>query len=178
MEITLRQAAKSDLPAILWLYSQLGQDDGAILDRQEADLIWEKMRTYPDYCLYVALADGRIVGTFALLIMDNIAHCGARSAVLEDVVVEEGMRGQGVGRQMMYYAGGLCREKGCYKMTLSSSRHRKSAHRFYESLGFTLHGYSFSMTIAAAEVPTLKTVPGLQKISGIRTDKVERYECC
>lgn len=178
MEISLRQAAKSDLPAILSLYGQLGQDDGAILDRQEAGHIWEKMRTYPDYRLYVALADGRVVGTFALLIMDNIAHCGARSAVLEDVVVEEGMRGRGVGRQMMHYAGSLCREKGCYKMTLSSNRHRESAHRFYESLGFALHGYSFSITVADAEIPAVPTVPEMQEISEIITDKVERYECC
>jgi GNAT superfamily N-acetyltransferase len=178
MEITLRQAAKSDLPAILSLYGQLGQDDGAILDREEAGNIWEKMGIYPDYRLYVALADDQVVGTFALLIMDNIAHCGARSAVLEDVVVEEQLRGRGVGRQMMRYAGSLCREKGCYKMTLSSNRNREAAHQFYESLGFTLHGYSFSMTVAATEIPAFGTAPGLHETSTIRTVKVERYECC
>lgn len=178
MEITLRQAAKSELPAILSLYGQLGQDDGAILDVHEAGHIWERMQTYPDYRIYAALADGRVVGTFALLIMDNIAHRGARSAVLEDVVVEERLRGRGVGRQMMRYAGGLCREKGCYKMTLSSNRNRESAHRFYESLGFTLHGYSFSMTIAAVEIPVPGPGRGHQEIPGFRTDKVERYECC
>jgi GNAT superfamily N-acetyltransferase len=178
MNITLRQAAKSDLPALLSLYGQLGQDDGAVLDRQEADHIWEKMQTYPDYRIYAALADGRVAGTFALLIMDNIAHCGARSAVLEDVVVEEQLRGKGIGRQMIRHAVSLCRGKGCYKITLSSNRNRASAHRFYESLGFALHGYSFSMTIAAAEIPVPGPVRGLQEIPGFRIDKVERYECC
>ncbi len=178
MEFTLRPATKSDLPAILSLYSQLGQDDGAVLDQLEAGLIWERMQTYPDYRIYVSLADGRVVGTFALLIMDNIAHCGARSAVLEDVVVEEQLRGRGIGRQMMRYAVSLCREKGCYKMSLSSNRNRESAHRFYESLGFALHGYSFSMTFAAAEISVPEPAPELQEISGSRTDKEERYECC
>jgi GNAT superfamily N-acetyltransferase len=44
---------------------------------------------------------------------------------------------------MMQYAIQLCRRAGCYKVTLSSNLKRKSAHEFYESLGFQRHGYSF-----------------------------------
>jgi hypothetical protein len=36
-------------------------------------------------------------------------------------------------------------------MALSSSRQRSAAHRFYESLGFVRHGYSFSTEIGAGE---------------------------
>jgi len=75
--------------------------------------------------------------------MDNLGHMGAPSAVLEDVVVAEECRGMGVGKLMMEYAHELCRLKGCYKMTFSSNINRKAAHRFYESLGFRKHGYSF-----------------------------------
>ena len=32
---------------------------------------------------------------------------------------------------------------GCYKMALSSNLKREAAHRFYDSLGFGRHGYSF-----------------------------------
>jgi hypothetical protein len=35
------------------------------------------------------------------------------------------------------------KEKGCYKMTLSSNLKRESAHAFYDSLGFKKHGFSF-----------------------------------
>jgi GNAT superfamily N-acetyltransferase len=37
----------------------------------------------------------------------------------------------------------LCRDKGCYKLALSSNSRRSRAHAFYESLGFKRHGYSF-----------------------------------
>jgi len=37
----------------------------------------------------------------------------------------------------------IAKEKGCYKLTLSSNLRREAAHAFYESLGFTKHGYSF-----------------------------------
>ena len=145
MNIILREAQEADLPAILSLYGQLGQDDGTVLSLGEATCIFDKLRSYPNYRIHVALADSKIVGTFALLVMDNLAHRGARSAILEDVVVDEGLRGQGVGKKMMAYAGNLCREKQCYKMALNSNRHRVEAHRFYESLGYERHGYSFAI---------------------------------
>jgi len=146
MEITLREATENDLPDILQLYSQLGQDDGAVLPLDQAHRIFARIKTYPDYSLQLALLDNRVVGVFALLIMDNFGHMGAPSAVLEDVVVAADLRGQGVGRRMMEYANALCRRKGCYKMTFSSNINRVDAHRFYESLGFKKHGYSFYVT--------------------------------
>jgi GNAT superfamily N-acetyltransferase len=151
MELALRAATEDDLPAILSLTAQLGQDDGKVLGLEEAVRIFARMKSYPDYRMYVALLNGRVVGTFSLLIMDNMAHLGARSAILEDVVVEEGLRGRGIGKRIMGYAGSLCRDKGCYKMALTSGRNREAAHRFYESLGFARHGYSFSMTYATTD---------------------------
>lgn len=143
MELTLRAATESDLPAILSLYSQLGEDDGSVLELKDAVSIFNRMKAYPDYRIYLALLDGNIVGTFALLVMDNLGHRGTPSAVLEDVVVDGSQRGKGIGKQMMEYAHELCRQKGCYKMTFSSNRNREAAHRFYESLEFKRHGYSF-----------------------------------
>lgn len=141
--VHIRPAAKADLPAVLRLYAQPGLDDGASLPLDEAQRIFERFATYPDYVLYVAEADGAIVGTFALLVMDNLAHLGARSAIVEDVVVDSAHRGEGIGRAMMTHAVSVCREKGCYKMALSSNLKRERAHAFYDSLGFERHGYSF-----------------------------------
>jgi GNAT superfamily N-acetyltransferase len=143
MEITLREARESDLPNILSLYAQLGQDDGSVLPLDIAGGIYARMKSYPDYSIHVALVEGRTVGTFALLIMDNLGHVGTPSAILEDVVVAEEVRGLGIGKRMMEYANTLCRQKGCYKMSFSSNINREAAHHFYEKLGFRKHGYSF-----------------------------------
>ncbi|HOO12661.1 MAG TPA: GNAT family N-acetyltransferase [Bacillota bacterium] len=142
MNIEIREATERDLPHILSLYFQPEMDD-EILPLEKAEEIFCKMKSYPDYRVYVAMHQGEVVGTFALLIMDNLAHMGAPSGVVEDVVVKEGLHGQGIGRQMMQFALDLCSKKGCYKMALSSNLKRERAHRFYESLGFVKHGYSF-----------------------------------
>jgi len=48
------------------------------------------MRSYPNYHLYVARNESGAVGTFALLIMDNLGHLGACTGVVEDVARPSG----------------------------------------------------------------------------------------
>ncbi len=141
--VHIRPAKSTDLPGVLRLYGQPGLDDGAVLPLAEAERMFARFASYPDYVLYVAELEGEIVGTFALLIMDNLAHMGTPSAVVEDVVVDAAHQGHGIGRAMMNHAVSVCRRKGCYKMALSSNLKREKAHAFYDSLGFERHGYSF-----------------------------------
>ncbi len=140
---TFRKAGPEDLPGLLPLYAQLGQDDGQILTHEAALAVLERIASYPDYQIRVALREGRVVGTYALLVMDNMAHLGAPSAVVEDVVVDQDLRGCGIGAAMMREAMVIASERGCYKIVLNSNRNRLDAHRFYEGLGFQPHGVSF-----------------------------------
>lgn len=141
--VTLRAAEKADLPEILRLYAQPALDDGRVLSIPEAERIFDRMVRYPDYGVYIAEHAGKIVGTFALLIMENLGHMGMPSGIIEDAAVDPACQGAGVGGAMMGYAIELCGKKGCYKVALSSNLKRESAHAFYESLGFERHGYSF-----------------------------------
>jgi len=141
--VHIRPAERADLPGVLRLYGQPGLDDGAVLPIADAERMFARFSDYPDYVLYVAELEGEIVGTFALLIMDNLAHMGTPSAIVEDVVVDAAHQGHGIGRAMMTHAVSVCRRKGCYKMALSSNLKREKAHAFYDSLGFERHGYSF-----------------------------------
>ena len=148
MDIHVREATEADLPAILGLYRQLGEDDGRVLDLAAAQKIFARICACPEYRLHVALTGERVVGVYGLMIMDNLGHMGTPSAIVEDVVVAEDQRGQGLGGLMMAHAATLARTRGCYKIMLSSNRARESAHRFYEGLGFVRHGHSFRLDLA------------------------------
>ncbi len=148
--IFCREATRSDLPFVLALYSQPDFDSGKVLPLPEAERLFERIANYPDYKIYVAVREGNIVGTFALLIMDNLGHMGARSAIIEDVAVAPEWQRHGIGRLMMNHALRISGEKGCYKAVLSSSLKRERAHAFYESLGFERHGYSY---LAPEKIP-------------------------
>lgn len=145
--LVIRPAAAEDLSAVLALYAQPEIDNGRVLPLGEAEKLLQKFARYPDYSLYVTEHEGRIVGSFALLIMDNIGHLGAPSAIVEDVVVDPARHGMGIGRQMMQFAMQKACDKDCYKLMLSSNARRERAHAFYESLGFKRHGFSFRVEL-------------------------------
>lgn len=148
--VHIRAARTADLPGVLALYAQPGLDDGRVLPIQDAEYIFARFARYPDYTLYVAEIDRQIVGSFALLIMDNLGHLGAPSTLVEDVVVDPALHSRGIGQAMMQFAIARAKEKGCYKLALSSNAKRERAHAFYESLGFERHGYSFRVLFEEA----------------------------
>ncbi len=146
MKIFIREATLSDVKDILQIYAE-ALDNGKVLSVENAQRIFLKQQQYPDYKVFVAEFEQQIVGTFAILIMENMGHLGTPSAVIEDVGVLPIMQGNGIGKQMMEFAMNYAREKGCYKMSLSSNLRREKAHQFYESLGFQKHGFSFLMSL-------------------------------
>ena len=145
--MVIRKANEEDLSEILNLYSHPEIDNGCVLNLKNAKQIFQKIKSYPDYHIYLAEINNEIVGTFALAIMDNIAHMGAKSGLIEDVVVSQNFQRQGIGKKMMEFAMKLCKEKNCYKVSLSSQLKRENSHKFYESIGFKIHGYSFLMEL-------------------------------
>lgn len=146
--VSISKATAADLPSVLQLYAENEEHAHDVLDISEARTIWERFSIYPEYKLYIARSGETVVGTFALLIMDNLAHGGAKSGVVEDVIVTSKFQRHGIGKQMMRFALDRCRDAGCYKLALSSNGKRASAHAFYESIGFARHGYSFVIDVA------------------------------
>ncbi len=149
MKPEIREAEKEDLEGVLDLYALPDMDNGKRLKHDEALKIFSKMKNYPWYKLFIAIDPEKraIIGTYTLLVADNLVHLGMPSAYVESVIVAPAYRSAGVGKAMMEHARNLCRDAGCSKMALSSRLSRDRAHAFYEKLGFKKHGYSFYMEI-------------------------------
>jgi GNAT superfamily N-acetyltransferase len=145
-EVSFRVAAADDLETLHGLYLELETPRPALTPERLRE-VFSRLVLYPDYKVYIAESGGRPVGTFALLIADTLGDRCAPEGIVEDVVVARDARGRGIGRRMMEFALERCREAGCYKMALSSNLRREDAHRFYETLGFQKHGYSFRVML-------------------------------
>lgn len=76
---------------------------------------------------------GRIVGSMTLAMFR--IPTGLR-AWIEDVVVDENARGQGVGRRLNERALEIAREAGARTVDLTSRPSREAANRLYQRLGF------------------------------------------
>ncbi len=85
--------------------------------------------------LIVARHDnGRIVGALTLAVYR--VPTGIRS-VIEDVIVDVTVRGEGIGEALMRRAIELAREKGANNISLTSNPMRKAANKLYLRVGFT-----------------------------------------
>ena len=77
--------------------------------------------------------NSEIVGILTLVIYR--VPTGLRSMV-EDVVVDESMRGYGIGKALMIHAIELAREAGAAGLSLTSNPRREAANHLYRSIGF------------------------------------------
>ena len=141
--IEIRDAEDDDLPGVLKVLAESGIDGGQSFTLEEAREHYARLRRWPNWRLLVAVVDGEVAGSYTLVIMDKLGKRGTPAGVVEDVAVLPSRQGQGIGRAMMEHARAECRRAGCYKLALSSNLKRTDAHRFYDSLGFERHGFSF-----------------------------------
>ncbi|QVI19090.1 GNAT family N-acetyltransferase [Nocardia tengchongensis] len=83
----------------------------------------------------VARSDGKIVGTLSLVMFPIPSGLRAR---IEDVVVDDSARGQGVGAALIEEAKTRASAAGARTLDLTSRASRSAANRLYERLGFQL----------------------------------------
>lgn len=90
----------------------------------------------PCACLYaLKRPQGAIMGTATLSFTPLLT---GRKAWIDDVVVDESLRGQGWGRRLVEHLIGEARRLGADAVQLTSRPEREAANRLYRSLGFNL----------------------------------------
>jgi len=85
--------------------------------------------------LLVARSQGTIVGMLTLVTFPLPSGLRAR---IEDVVVDQDARGQGIGTALTKAAVGLALQQGARSVDLTSRASRAAANRLYQHLGFQL----------------------------------------
>jgi GNAT superfamily N-acetyltransferase len=138
--LIFRLATRADLPEIVRM---LADDElGRQRERYENPLpdcynaAFEQINGNPTSELIVAEMDGRIVGTLHLIFIPSLSFQGGLRAQIESVRVDEPLRGQGIGKQMMEWVIERARQRGAHVVQLTTHNTRTDAHRFYERLGF------------------------------------------
>lgn len=145
-QLKVRIADEADLPAILDLIRQPDFNSAAVT-LEEAKSVWVKMAGYPAYHTLVAEHGNGVVGTLAVIIIDQLGHMATRIAVVENVIVLAAARNLGIGRAMIAEAGRIATQAGAYKMILATGMKRDGAHHFYETLGFEQYGVSYGLPL-------------------------------
>ncbi len=94
------------------------------------------MLEHPAITQFVARDDGgAIVGVSTLAVFPTAT---ANRAWIEDVVVEETLSGQGIGRRLTEAMLDRARQLGCKTVDLTSRPSREAANALYQNVGFEL----------------------------------------
>jgi len=141
----LRAALPSDAEALSVLLGQLGYP--ATLGEMPRRL--SQLESHPGAAARVADVNGRVVGVATVHVFPSI-HSTVPAAWLTTLVVDEGARGQGIGRQLVAWAEEWARSHGATRISLTSALHRDDAREFYLGLGYIHSGRRFTKTLSEA----------------------------
>lgn len=158
-EALIREATEADLPRLLELYQQLAElstlpDDAAFAVSDAHRAAFRALQDDPRATCLVLEVAGRVQGTLTLYALPNLTHGARPFALVENVVVDASLRGNGYGQLLMERAETLAREGGCYKVSLTSNMRRLNAHRFYERIGERPSHQGFTKEGGSGQQPT------------------------
>ncbi len=131
MSVTVERASVATPELLAGLNSLLPQLSTAAPQLTLADV--ESMVNSDTATLFVATDGGAIVGTLTLVIFR--IPMGLR-AWIEDVVVDEDVRGLGIGEALTIAAVEEARSRGARTIELTSRPSREAANALYQKLGF------------------------------------------
>lgn len=143
--MTIRAARLDDCPAISQLLAQILKHHHTI----RPDLFKEKGGKYdgehlaklfdnPDTPVFVYVDDDdKVLGHLFLQIKrsDNPVRNPVKSLYIDDLCVDQGTRGLGIGKQLYTFAKAYAKEQGCYNLTLNVWADNIRALNFYQGLG-------------------------------------------
>lgn len=135
VDITIRKLNENDL-FNGFLQSMDSLKQASNLSQEKAREIFNKIKTNPNHFVYVAILDGRVVGSTSMIIEPKFIHDGQSVSHIEDVVVAKEHQGKGIGEMLIRYLLELAKENNCYKTILDCSDEVKP---FYEKIGFKRH---------------------------------------
>jgi GNAT superfamily N-acetyltransferase len=129
--VTMRAACPDDAERVAALLRELGYPETVAFAR---DKLGALAASDSDDVL-VAEADGGVVGIVHLHVAELFQRAGRTGRIMA-LVVDEAMRGGGVGRALMEAAERRAAELGCCQVEATSGFHREGAHAFYRRLGY------------------------------------------
>ena len=141
----IRYAIEKDIPRLGDLLRQVclvhhnGRPDLFNAGRKYTDDELSMLLSDPDRPILVAVDEADVAQGYCFCVYQQPAPGGAlkpvKSLYIDDLCVDETLRGKGIGKKLYAAALAMAREKGCYNVTLNVWSCNPTALRFYESLG-------------------------------------------
>lgn len=125
------------------IYSLICDLEETSLDRSKLETVYLRNLADPGIHYLIALENGEAAG-FASVHVQYLLHHGGKIAELQEIVVAESHRGQGIGGRLFSEAEKTARAAGCLQLEVCCNRKRTDSHRFYEREGMAASHFKFT----------------------------------
>lgn len=141
----IRLAVEKDIPKMLDLLSQVclvhhrGRPDIFKIGTKYSSQDLKVLLADKERPILVAVDENDSVMGYCFCVFqqhnDNSVLTDIKTLYIDDLCVDENLRGKHIGKQLYQAAVKLAKENGCYNLTLNVWSCNPSALRFYESMG-------------------------------------------
>ena len=83
--------------------------------------------------IYVGITNGAVIGTGTLLIESKLTHGGCKMGHIENIIISEKHRNNGMGQKMLEHLIKMATSAGCYRIDLNCT---SELEHFYNTCGF------------------------------------------
>jgi GNAT superfamily N-acetyltransferase len=137
--VTIVTPYEADLPSIRDLLVELMEHvDGETPDPLAIQRLDDRCRAIlADPASHVLIArHGDAVVGFIDVTTRRTLHHDAPSALIDELIVGEPYRGQGIGKRLIFATLDMCRQLGCSEVEVSTLKSNHEARAFYKRCGF------------------------------------------
>lgn len=135
-EIT-RLVRYDELSDLLTLYKQLHPDDPDVFKNKALKDTWDLIYNNPNIIYIVVEAEGKIVSSCNITIIQNLTRNLRPYGLIENVISDENYRKRGYATKALNMAVKIAKDNNCYKVMLLTSSKKAETLKFYEQAGFT-----------------------------------------
>jgi len=140
----IRKCSAADFDRVSPLLKQLWP--AKVSDPKRLRLAWDRALASTSQRLVCAIDNGEMVG-FCAITISNSLRCEGPLAHIDELIVPEAARGQGIGTGLLDFVKDLAEKSGCTRLEAHDTFQREDAQSFYEHKGFEQRALLFAMAL-------------------------------
>ena len=139
----LREAVHKDKEQVYKLLVALEEKN---IDINSFSSIFDANLANPFVFYYVYERENMILG-FVSIHMQKLLHHTSNVAEIQELIVDETIRGQGIGKRLFHKAKEVAAKNDCSQLEVCCNHKRTQSHKFYCAQGMTNNHYKFCLPL-------------------------------
>lgn len=139
----IRRAYKRDFESV---YQMINTLEACEFSKDKFMCVFEEIMSSKHCIIFLFEQDHEVLGMLHLRMENQLHHCDKIAEIME-LIVHEGYRSEGIGKQLLSAACNYAKSCSCIQIEVTSNCKRKNAHCFYLKNDMQQTHYKFTKSL-------------------------------